>query len=101
MTSCQINPILFLDYVTENLFMKSVQVGIFKAEFSEILQQVKDQGETFVIEYGKSHKKVAMLIPYQESLVEQPRVFGIMKNSASFKLADDFEITDSELLGNE
>ena len=81
--------------------MKSVQVGNFKAEFSEILQQVKDQGETFIIEYGKNHKKVAMLIPYQESLVKHPRIFGIMKNTGSFKLADDFEITDSELLGNE
>lgn len=81
--------------------MKSVQVGHFKAEFSEILQRVKEQGETFIIEYGKNHKKVAMLIPYQESLEQQTRTFGIMKELASFELADDFEMTDDEFLGHE
>ena len=82
--------------------MKSVQVAIFKAEFSEILQQVKERGESFIIEYGKNHKKVAMLIPYQESLDHQkPRKFGCMKDRGSFELHDDFEMTDNELLGHE
>lgn len=81
--------------------MKSVQVGHFKAEFSEILQQVKEKGETFIIEYGKNHKKVAMLVPYQESPTDQaPRTFGLMKNKGSFALNDDFEMTDDEFLGS-
>lgn len=82
--------------------MKSVQVGVFKAEFSEILQRVKEGGESFIIEYGKNHKKVAVLIPYQESL-EQPakRTFGYLKKRGSFEICDDFNMTDDELLGDE
>lgn len=81
--------------------MKSVQVGTFKAEFSEILQQVKDQGESFIIEYGKNHKKVAILIPYHESLEhEEPRTFGYMKNRGTLLIHDDFVMTDEELLNN-
>ena len=36
--------------------MKSIPVGVFKTEFSDILQQVKEQGKSFIIEYGRSHK---------------------------------------------
>lgn len=80
--------------------MKSVQVGIFKAEFSDILHQVKEQGKSFIIEYGKNHKKVAMIVPYQEALEHQkPRKFGCMKNRGSFVMHDDFKMTDDEFLG--
>ena len=82
--------------------MQTVQVGIFKAEFSEILQKVQERGESFVIAYGKNHKKVAMLIPYQESLdLQKPRTFGCMKNRGSFVLHDDFTMTDDEFLNDE
>lgn len=82
--------------------MKSVQVGVFKAEFSEILQQVKDQGETFVIEFGKNHKKVAMLVPYRADYgVQSARVFGPLKGRASFAMANNFEISDEEMMGDE
>jgi antitoxin (DNA-binding transcriptional repressor) of toxin-antitoxin stability system len=82
--------------------MKSVQVGLLKAEFSEILKQVNEQGESFIIEYGKNHKKVAMLIPYQASLEHQkPRKFGCMKNRGEVFLRDDFKMTDDELLDHE
>ncbi|MDA9271850.1 type II toxin-antitoxin system Phd/YefM family antitoxin [bacterium] len=82
--------------------MKSVQVGVFKSEFSDILQQVKENGESFIIEYGKNHKKVAMLVPYKECLEHQkPRIFGYMKNRGSYELQDDFYMTDDEFLGHE
>jgi antitoxin (DNA-binding transcriptional repressor) of toxin-antitoxin stability system len=82
--------------------MKTVQVGVFKAKFSEILQQVKEKGESFIIEYGKSRRKVAMLIPFHEAPIPQStRVFGYLKNRASFKLQDDFEMTDDEFLNGE
>ena len=81
--------------------MESIQIGHLKAEFSTILHRIQENGEMFIIEYGRNHKKVAMLIPYQESLEHQnPRVFGAMKNRASFTLSDDFDMTDDEFLGN-
>ena len=38
--------------------MQSIQVEKFKSELSSILEQVQNLGETFVIEFGKTHKKV-------------------------------------------
>ena len=79
--------------------MQTIQVGKLKAEFASVLDKIQNNGEKFVIEYGKKHHKVAMLIPYDESLEDQePRKFGILKNKANFKINDDFAMTDEELL---
>jgi len=81
--------------------MESIQVGHLKTDFSAILHRVQENGEMFIIEYGRNHKKVAMLIPYQESLEhKKSRVFGVMKNRGSYTLDNNFDITDDELLGD-
>lgn len=81
--------------------MKSIQIGAFKSDLSEIINQVRE-GESFIIEYGKKHKKVAILIPYQESLEDQkPRTFGHLKKLGSFEIHDDFDMTNDEFLGHE
>lgn len=67
--------------------MQSIQVGQFKADLSSILEQVQDFGEKFVIEYGKKHKKVAMLVPYEEK--KNTRRFGIYEGKC--KIPDDFD----------
>jgi antitoxin (DNA-binding transcriptional repressor) of toxin-antitoxin stability system len=46
--------------------MQTIQVGQLKSEFSSVLEKVQNEGETFIIEFGKKHKKVAMLVPYKE-----------------------------------
>ena len=80
--------------------MRTIQVGKLKAEFSSVLEKIQHNGEKFIIEYGKKHRKVALLIPYDKSFEEkEERQFGILKNIASFKISDDFTITDEELLG--
>ncbi len=71
--------------------MKSVQVGEFKSDFSSILDKVQNLGEKFVIEYGKKHKKVAILIPYVEQ--KKSRVFGQLKGK--IEIYDNFD--DEEL----
>jgi hypothetical protein len=82
--------------------MESIQVGHLKSEFSAILHRIQENGEMFIIKYGRSHKKIAMLIPYQESLEhKKPRTFGVLKNRASFTLSKDFDMTDDEFLGSE
>ena len=67
--------------------MQSIQVGQFKSEFSSILERVQNRGEKFVIEYGKKHKKVAMLVPYEES--KKKRVFG--QFAGKVNIPDDFD----------
>lgn len=80
--------------------MQAIQVAKLKSEFSDVLKTVKNNGETFIIEYGKQHEKVAMLIPYDKALeTEQEREFGLGKGRGRFRLKSDFEITDEEFLG--
>ena len=80
--------------------MQSIQIGKLKSEFSSVLQKVEQDGEAFVIEFGKKHKKVAMIIPYSEAYEnKKTREFGLMEGKASYQLNDDFEMTDDELLG--
>ena len=76
--------------------MQVVQVGQLKKDFSAILKLVQDNDEIFVIEYGKKHRKVAMLVPYVEKT--EKRKFGLYKNKGSFQLTEDFEMTEEELL---
>jgi antitoxin (DNA-binding transcriptional repressor) of toxin-antitoxin stability system len=80
--------------------MESIQIGKLKSEFSSILQQVEQNGETFIIEYGKKHKKIAMLVPYSEAYAnKQNRNFGIMEGKGSYSLNDDFVMSEEDLLG--
>ncbi len=82
------------------MMMKAIQVGELKSHFSEILQQIQTSGEQYIIEYGKKHHKVAMLVPYDKSYERaQERKFGICKNRGSFTLNDTFEISEEEFLG--
>ena len=80
--------------------MDSIGVGKLKSDFSNILLEIQDSGKKYIIEYGKKHKKVAMIIPYDKRLEEQEnRTFGLLRDKGSFNLHDDFAMSDEELLG--
>ncbi len=79
--------------------MKSIQIGKLKSEFSSVLKEVEQKGESFVVEYGKKHKKIALIIPYSEAYANKTtRQFGIMEGKGSYKMKNDFELSDEELL---
>ena len=42
--------------------MQTIQVGEFKARFSEMMDCVRE-GQTIVVAYGRNQEKVAALIP--------------------------------------
>ncbi len=73
--------------------MKTIQVGRFKAELSSILEAVQKEGETFVIAFGKQHKKIAMLVPYAEE--KKARRFGQLKGKVV--IPDDFDEENEEV----
>ena len=76
--------------------MQTIQIGKFKASFSSILEKVEKNGEKFIIEYGKKHKKVAVLSPYKDSLLsESKRKFGQM--SGKIKIPEDFNEENDEI----
>lgn len=78
--------------------MQTVEVGVFKARFSEMIDLVR-AGETIVVAYGRNQEKVAALIPYDQLPSHQPRRLGTLAGVASVSFAEDFAITDEELLG--
>jgi len=80
--------------------MQAIQIGKLKSEFSSVLHKIEQNGESFVVEYGKKHKKIAMIIPYDEAYEnKQTRQFGLMESKGSYHINDDFEISDDELIG--
>jgi len=80
--------------------MQAIQVADLKAHFSKILKTIKNDGQKYIIEYGKQHEKMALLIPYDARLdVEEERQFGLGKRLGSFELKPDFKMTDEEFLG--
>ncbi len=78
--------------------MQTIQVGEFKARFSEMIDSVR-AGETIIVAYGRNQEKVAALIPYEQLPALQPRLLGTLAGVASVSFAEDFAITDEELLG--
>jgi len=73
--------------------MQTIQVGQLKSEFSSVLERVQKDGEIFIIEFGKKHKKVAMLVPYEEE--PKKRVFGQLKGTLN--IPDDFDEESEEI----
>lgn len=73
--------------------MKAVQIGKFKSELSSILEQVQNNGEEFVIEFGKKHKKIAMLVPYKQE--NKKRKFGQYKGH--YCVPEDFDEENEDI----
>lgn len=73
--------------------MQTIQVGQLKSEFSSVLEKVQNEGETFIIEFGKKHKKVAMLVPYKEDA--KKRVFGQLQGLLN--IPEDFDEESGEI----
>jgi len=78
--------------------MKTLPVGEIKAQFSEVLEKVK-QGESFGILYGKKKRPVAMIVPYAETEKRVERKIGILDGKVKIRFADDFKMTEEEFLG--
>ena len=76
--------------------MHAIQVGKLKSEFSSILEKIQNDGEKFVIEYGRKHKKVAILIPYDKSYEDNgKRTFGLL--SGKLIVPKNFDDEDKEI----
>ena len=78
--------------------MKTLAVGELKAQFSEVLEKVKN-GESFGILYGKKKKPIAMIVPFQEKEKKKERKLGILDGKVTITFADDFKMTEEEFLG--
>lgn len=77
--------------------MKSFPVGEFKAQLSQVLEMVQ-QGETVEIVYGKKKLPVARLIPINGLKPKKKRKLGILEGKVKYVFADDFKMTEEELI---
>jgi len=75
--------------------VKAMTVGQIKAEFSDVLTDVR-KGHTVAVEFGRKRKRVAMIVPYQESA--ETRKLGVLREAASFSWVGDGKINDDDLL---
>jgi len=89
LTSCQFQGIFLL--------MKALAVGELKAQFSEVLDEVK-KGRKVGILYGRAKKPVAMIVPYNEGKTSRRKI-GILDGKATIKIIGDGKITEDEFLG--
>lgn len=76
--------------------MKTMTVANFKAQFSAVIDGLH-HGEEVLIEYGKAHRKLGVIIPY-EKYKPIKRKIGILKHKSNFEICNDFKISDDELL---
>ena len=61
----------------------------------KILEMVKN-GEEIIIKNEENQENMAVIISYEKYKRERP--LGILKGKATYKIKDDFKITDKELL---
>jgi prevent-host-death family protein len=79
--------------------MKSLPVGEFKAQFSDLLEEVQ-QGETIEIVFGKKKTPVARLVPINgPKTTKRKRKIGILEGKVNIKFAKNFKMTEDEFLG--
>jgi antitoxin (DNA-binding transcriptional repressor) of toxin-antitoxin stability system len=77
------------------MVVKAMTVGQIKAEFSDVLADVR-KGQTVAVEFGRKRKRVAMIVPYQEAT--EARKLGVLRETASFLWMGDGKISDDDLL---
>ncbi len=77
--------------------MKSLTVGEFKAQFSEVLKGLQ-AGEPIAITYGKKRTKLAVLVPYDQYVNTIERKLGVLQDKAHYHIHDDFKMTDEDVL---
>jgi antitoxin (DNA-binding transcriptional repressor) of toxin-antitoxin stability system len=78
--------------------MKTMTVGELKAQFSEVLSQLVQNGEPVAVSFGKKKEKVAAIIPYSQLPLQGERPLGVMKGRARCVTRDDFALDDEAML---
>ena len=79
--------------------MQSISVGELKSHFSEVLDRVR-KGEEIIISFGKKHKKVAVLLPYDHYIPKQERKLGLLMDRGKCVIHKDFKLTDEDMLSS-
>ena len=79
--------------------MKTFQVGEAKSHFSTVIKDVEG-GHEVAIAYGRKKKTVAVIVPYEKWRKSQKRQLGSLEGKMSVAFADDFKMSEEELLNS-
>ena len=77
--------------------MKTMTIGEFKTQFSDVVKEVK-AGRKIAVTYGKKKEVVGYFVPEIPEKKEK-RKLGILEGKASVIFHPDFKMTEEEFLG--
>ena len=77
--------------------MKTLQITDAKTNFSSILKEVEN-GNEVAISYAGKNQTIAVIISYEKWKKNQKRQLGTLEGKMSVEFANDFSITDEELI---
>lgn len=77
--------------------MKTLTFNEMRKNIQKIIEMV-EKGEEIIIKNEQNQEKVAVIISYKKFKLKRERPLGILKGKANYKIKDDFQITDEELL---
>ena len=79
--------------------MKTLQTAEAKTHFSSVLRDVQ-AGDEVAIVYGKKKETIAVIIPYEKWKKNQKRQLGTLEGKVTVTFADDFYMSDEELINS-
>ncbi|MDR0444315.1 MAG: type II toxin-antitoxin system Phd/YefM family antitoxin [Treponema sp.] len=77
--------------------MKTLQLAEAKTHFSSIMKDV-EAGNEVAISYGKKKQNIAVIVSYEKWKKSKKRQLGTLESKMSVEFADDFAMTDEELV---
>ena len=77
--------------------MKTIRFTDMKADFTSILREVENRNE-FAISDGNKNQTIAVIISYEKWKKNKKRQLGTLEGKMSVEFAENFAITDEELI---
>jgi prevent-host-death family protein len=78
--------------------MTTLPIAEAKARFSAVVRRVED-GDEVVVTRGPKEVPVAVIVPIAAWRQAKGRRLGLLADWGEFRFADDWAISDSELIG--
>ncbi|GHS95395.1 prevent-host-death protein [Synergistales bacterium] len=77
--------------------MKTLSLAEAKTSFSSVIKEVVS-GTEIAVSYGKRKETVAVIVPYERWKKSRERQLGTLEGKMAAEFADDFKMTDEELI---
>ncbi|MDR1873869.1 MAG: type II toxin-antitoxin system Phd/YefM family antitoxin [Synergistaceae bacterium] len=77
--------------------MKTLSLAEAETSFSSVIKEVVS-GTEIAVSYGKREETVAVIVPYEKWKKSRVRQLGTLEGKMTAEFADEFEMTDEELI---